>query len=119
MKNIFFTLLVFTILISGCTKDSGKVKLTYNKGVAVYGDIDEIRSTPLKGETKEIENEKYTDNILKNAPHNLKQICDWKYDYSIEQAFYPLEYLKDNKFYPSVGRVDDIYGDKELLSCCR
>ena len=55
-------------------------------------------------------------NPLKNAPHNLKMIPNWIFPYSIKRAFYPVDGLLNNKFMPSVGRVDDIYGDKLLLA---
>ena len=55
-------------------------------------------------------------NMLKNAPHSLDVIIDWPYNYSMEKAFYPLESLKTNKFWPITGRVDDLQGDRNLLS---
>ena len=56
------------------------------------------------------------DNILKNAPHSIDLIQNWNYDYSMNEAFFPLPHLKDKKFWPSVGRVNDVIGDKQLLS---
>ena len=55
-------------------------------------------------------------NPIKNAPHNMKMVIDWKFPYSIKEALYPVDGLMYNKFMPSVGRVNDIYGDKLLLS---
>ena len=55
-------------------------------------------------------------NPLKNAPHNLKMITDWQFPYTIETGLYPVKGLLENKFMPSVGRVNDLYGDKLLLS---
>jgi glycine dehydrogenase len=59
-------------------------------------------------------------NPLKNAPHTLAVISDdeWKYSYSRRQAAFPLEYLKDNKFWPSVSRVNNTYGDRNLICTC-
>ncbi len=59
-------------------------------------------------------------NILKNAPHTLSMVTsdNWKYDYSREQAAFPIEYLKENKFWASVRRVDDAYGDRNLICNC-
>jgi len=54
-------------------------------------------------------------NVLKNAPHGLNSLSEWSYPYSIEKAFYPLPHLKDSKFYPPISRVNNSYGDKELL----
>lgn len=61
-----------------------------------------------------------TNNILKNAPHTLEMITadEWNLPYSREKAAFPLEYIKDNKFWPSVRRVDDAYGDRNLICSC-
>ena len=51
--------------------------------------------------------------ILKNAPHPIKLVRgNWNYGYSMREAFYPLPYLEENKFWPETSRVNDIYGDK-------
>jgi glycine dehydrogenase len=70
----------------------------------------EIDSTSKNDET----------NILKNAPHTLELITanNWDFQYSREQAAYPLNYVRDNKFWPSVRRVDDAYGDRNLICTC-
>lgn len=59
-------------------------------------------------------------NVLKNAPHTLRMITSdsWDFPYSREQAAYPLEYIADNKFWPMVRRVDDAYGDRNLICTC-
>ncbi len=59
-------------------------------------------------------------NILKNAPHTLSMVTsdNWDYKYSREQAAFPIEYLKENKFWPSVRRVDDAHGDRNLICNC-
>jgi glycine dehydrogenase len=61
-----------------------------------------------------------TDNPLKNAPHTIKQACadQWSHPYSREQAVYPLTWLRDAKFWPSVARVDNPYGDRNLVCAC-
>lgn len=61
-----------------------------------------------------------TDNVLKNAPHTLAEITrdDWKHTYSRSKAAFPLPYLMPNKFWPSVGRVDNAYGDRNLVCAC-
>ena len=56
------------------------------------------------------------DNILKNAPHPISLVQNWTFDYTMEEAFYPLPHLKEDKFWPSVGRVNDVLGDKKLLA---
>ncbi|MBI3479396.1 MAG: aminomethyl-transferring glycine dehydrogenase [Nitrosomonadales bacterium] len=60
------------------------------------------------------------DNVLKRAPHTAKSVCanDWQRPYTREQAAYPLSWVRDNKFWPSVARVDNVYGDKHLICSC-
>jgi glycine dehydrogenase len=60
------------------------------------------------------------DNPLKNAPHSQFVVCsdDWKKPYSRELAAFPLDYVKQNKFWPSVSRVNDTYGDRNLICVC-
>ncbi|MEP1490256.1 MAG: aminomethyl-transferring glycine dehydrogenase [Algibacter sp.] len=71
---------------------------------------------------KEIDNatKADTNNLLKNAPHTLSMLTDdeWIFPYSREVAAFPLDYVKDNKFWPSVRRVDDAYGDRNLICTC-
>ncbi|MBD3583689.1 aminomethyl-transferring glycine dehydrogenase [Flavobacterium selenitireducens] len=59
-------------------------------------------------------------NVLKNAPHTLAMLTSdtWDLPYSREKAAFPLEYIADNKFWPSVRRVDDAYGDRNLICSC-
>jgi glycine dehydrogenase len=59
-------------------------------------------------------------NVLKNAPHTAEQICSdqWNRPYSRESAAYPLQSLKENKFWPPVGRINNPYGDKNLVCTC-
>lgn len=65
--------------------------------------------------TKENEN-----NVLKNAPHTLKMLTsdEWLFPYSREKAAFPLEFVSDNKFWPTVRRVDEAYGDRNLICSC-
>ena len=60
------------------------------------------------------------DNPLKNAPHTVESItCSaWKHPYTQEQAAYPVPWLHDYKFWPSVGRIDNAYGDRNLVCTC-
>lgn len=59
-------------------------------------------------------------NVMKNAPHTLNMLTadDWNMPYSREKAAFPLEYIAENKFWPSVRRVDDAYGDRNLVCSC-
>jgi glycine dehydrogenase len=61
-----------------------------------------------------------TDNVLKNAPHTVHVITadEWQHPYTRQQAAFPLEYLKLNKFWPSVSRVNNTYGDRNLICTC-
>ena len=61
-----------------------------------------------------------TNNILKNAPHTLAMLTssDWNFPYTREQAAYPLPYIEENKFWASVRRVDDAFGDRNLMCSC-
>ncbi|MEI7927853.1 MAG: glycine dehydrogenase (aminomethyl-transferring), partial [Verrucomicrobiales bacterium] len=60
------------------------------------------------------------DNPLKNAPHPAEVICadEWSHAYSREQAAYPLPGLRNHKFWPSVGRIDNVHGDRNLVCTC-
>jgi len=59
-------------------------------------------------------------NVMKNAPHTQAMICSdsWDMPYSRSQAAFPLDFVADNKFWPSVRRVDDAYGDRNLVCTC-
>ncbi len=61
-----------------------------------------------------------TDNPLKNAPHTQEMVISdvWFHAYSRQKAAFPLPYVKENKFWPSVARVDDAYGDRNLHCTC-
>lgn len=67
-----------------------------------------------KGEISE------TDNPLKNAPHTSNVVTEgeWNHPYSRQQAAFPVEGLKTNKFWPTVSRINDAYGDRNLICSC-
>ena len=71
---------------------------------------------------KEIETATIEDknNILKNAPHTLMMVTNdnWVYPYTREEAAFPLDYISENKFWPTVRRVDEAYGDRNLNCSC-
>ena len=69
----------------------------------------------IEASTKEDEN-----NILRNAPHTLAMLTTdtWSFPYTREQAAFPLDYIAENKFWPSVRRVDEAYGDRNLVCSC-
>lgn len=76
----------------------------------------------IRAEIQEIEDGKADkeDNLLKNAPHTQSYIIagDWKHSYSRERAAYPIEALKFGKFWPSCARVDEAFGDRNLVCTC-
>ncbi len=80
---------------------------------ALINIYDEIRSIE-NGEADK------KDNVMKNAPHTLAVITadDWQHPYPRSVAAFPLDYLKQNKFWPSVSRVNNTYGDRNLICTC-
>ena len=60
------------------------------------------------------------DNVLKNAPHTINLVANdvWAKPYSRQEAAFPLSYINENKFWPSVSRVDDAFGDRNLVCSC-
>ncbi|WP_298394238.1 aminomethyl-transferring glycine dehydrogenase [Flavobacterium sp.] len=69
----------------------------------------------IKASTKEQAN-----NILRNAPHTLAMLTsnEWVFPYTRDQAAFPLDYIAENKFWPTVRRVDEAYGDRNLVCSC-
>jgi glycine dehydrogenase len=61
-----------------------------------------------------------TNNPLKNAPHTQAVVCadEWKYPYTRKEAAFPLYYVTQNKFWPSVSRINNTYGDRNLICTC-
>ncbi len=78
--------------------------------ISIHGEI----SAVIRGELDA------HDNPLKNAPHPAETICanEWPHAYTREQAAYPLPYLRQHKFWPSVGRIDNVHGDRNLVCTC-
>jgi glycine dehydrogenase len=76
----------------------------------------------IRAEIKEVEEGivDKLDNVLKNAPHTSRVLLaeEWTRGYSREKAAFPLPYLRFNKFWPSVSRVDNAYGDRNLVCSC-
>jgi len=63
---------------------------------------------------------KAEDSPLTNAPHTQDVVIssEWNRKYTREQAVYPLPYVKQNKWWPTVGRIDNVYGDRHLICSC-
>ncbi|HEY6196866.1 MAG TPA: aminomethyl-transferring glycine dehydrogenase [Candidatus Eisenbacteria bacterium] len=78
--------------------------------VAIRGEISEIASGALPKD----------DNPLKHAPHTLEVVLSdkWTRAYSRERAAFPVEWVREHKFWPAVGRVDNAYGDRHLVCTC-
>ncbi len=78
--------------------------------ISIYNEIQAIKEG--KADAK--------DNALKNAPHTAEVVTadNWQHAYSRSQAAFPLKWTADNKFWPSVGRIDDAYGDRNLTCTC-
>jgi glycine dehydrogenase len=60
------------------------------------------------------------DNVLHNSPHTVKVVTanEWNHSYDRQKAAFPLEWVVENKFWPSVGRIDDGFGDRNLVCTC-
>ena len=76
----------------------------------IWKEIEEVR----KGDADK------ADNVLKNAPHTAAAVISdgWKHAYPREKAAFPLKWVVENKFWPTVGRVDNGYGDRNLVCTC-
>ncbi|MCE3010126.1 MAG: aminomethyl-transferring glycine dehydrogenase [Proteobacteria bacterium] len=76
----------------------------------------------IRKEIQAVEDKKMDpmDNPLKNAPHTMyvATATEWKHPYSREQAVFPLPWVKANKFWPAVGRVDNAFGDRNVVCSC-
>ncbi len=76
----------------------------------------------IRAEIAEIESGKVDnhDNVLKNAPHTAENLIvgEWNHTYSREQAAYPAPWTREYKFWPSVGRIDSAYGDRNFVCSC-
>jgi glycine dehydrogenase len=78
--------------------------------IAIHGEIAAIESGAADAKN----------NVLKNAPHPADVVTadTWDRPYGREQAAYPVASLRDFKFWPAVGRVDNVYGDRNLVCSC-
>ena len=76
----------------------------------------------IRAEAAKVESGEWsaTDNPLHNAPHTLDDICDanWDRSYDRHTAAYPVASVAKNKFWPSVNRIDDVFGDRNLICSC-
>jgi len=76
----------------------------------------------IRGEIQEIVEGRVPrdNNVLKNAPHTVEAVTatQWPHPYSREQAAFPAPWVRERKFWPAVGRIDDAYGDRHLVCTC-
>ena len=75
----------------------------------------------IAGEISDVEHGRADklDNVLKNAPHTHRELFhEWTHPYSKEQAFFPLKGYANDKYWPTVARVDNVYGDRNLICTC-
>jgi glycine dehydrogenase len=77
---------------------------------SIWNEIEEIKDGKADKE----------DNVLHNAPHTVKVLTanEWTHTYDRQKAAFPLKWIAENKFWPSVGRIDDGYGDRNLICTC-
>jgi glycine dehydrogenase len=77
--------------------------------ISIAKEIDEIRTGKVGADN----------NVLSNAPHTHDLLmADWDRPYTKKQAFFPLAYIKADKYWPPVGRVDNVHGDRNLVCAC-
>ncbi|MCX6881143.1 MAG: glycine dehydrogenase (aminomethyl-transferring), partial [Verrucomicrobia bacterium] len=78
--------------------------------ISIHAEIMAIESGQVDG----------VDNLLKNAPHTAQAVISdqWTHDYSRAQAAFPASWLHHHKFWPSVGRIDNVFGDRNLICSC-
>ncbi len=76
----------------------------------------------IREEIREIESGKADkkDNVLKNAPHPVRRVVGdaWPHAYGREQAAFPMQWVREHKFWPAVGRVESAFGDRNLVCAC-
>lgn len=76
----------------------------------------------IRKEIKDIEDGKANrnDNVLKNAPHTIFDIVSekWEHPYSRDEAVFPIDWIRNNKFWPPIKRIDNAYGDRNLVCSC-
>jgi glycine dehydrogenase len=92
------------------SEDKAEIDRFCDAMIGIAGEIAAIASGKLPQD----------DNMLKNAPHTAAEImaADWRHPYSREQAAFPLPYVAAAKYWPPVKRVDNVYGDRNLVCSC-
>ena len=78
--------------------------------IMIHGEIREVSSGAIPAE----------ESVLRHAPHTAEVMCadDWERPYSREAAAFPVPRLRGHKFWPAVGRIDNVHGDRHLVCTC-
>ena len=92
------------------TESEGKMELDrfINAMIAIFNEVQKVKS----GEWDKL------NNPLKHAPHTEEDVRHWDRSYSIEVGCYPSAHTKEQKYWPSVNRIDDVFGDRTLVCSC-
>ena len=92
------------------SEDKGELDRFCEALISIYNEIKAIE----EGKSDK------ADNALKNAPHTQQVICadDWNHAYSRQEAAFPLAYVSKNKFWPSIARINNTFGDRNLICTC-
>ncbi len=92
------------------SEDQGELDRFCDAMIHIRGEIEAVVTGKADAE----------DNVLKNAPHTAAAVTgsEWTHPYTREQAVYPLPWVRERKFWPSVGRIDNPYGDRNLFCSC-
>jgi glycine dehydrogenase len=92
------------------SEDKGEIDRFCDAMIQIRKEIDDVVSANVDAR----------DNVLKHSPHTATAIAvaDWTHPYSREQAAFPLPWVRTRKFWPSVGRIDNPYGDRNLFCSC-
>jgi len=92
------------------SEDKGELDRFCDAMISIYKEIKAIEEG--KSDKK--------DNVLKNAPHTQHVICadEWNHAYTRQQAAFPLPFVKENKFWPGVSRINNTHGDRNLICTC-
>jgi glycine dehydrogenase len=92
------------------SEDKGELDRFCDAMIAIRGEIEDVITGKVDSQ----------DNVLKNAPHTAAVVAttDWHHPYTREQAVFPLPFVRERKYWPPVGRIDNTYGDRNLFCSC-
>ncbi|HEU4688301.1 MAG TPA: hypothetical protein VFS23_08080, partial [Vicinamibacterales bacterium] len=92
------------------SEDKAEIDRFCDAMMAIRGEIEDVITGKADSQ----------DNVLKNAPHTAAVVTatEWRHPYTREQAAYPLPFVRERKYWPPVGRIDNTYGDRNLFCSC-